>query len=386
MRRNERNIVNTVLSTALFALVFLHNIASSETSTSTHDTLRVCDGDTATFSWPCDLAYDLARVMTLTFNGFSNQDQVIATIDSTGKVTIPAEYSNRVTTRGTTGIRLENVRILDSGSYLTTATFANGTVIKRKFTLNVRVPPLLKENRLKMVLHSSSPKCHTLTCGSIVFPGFPAVAFHWQTPKGNHAEDPSEGASTLHGCPLLPGNYTCQVISSALACGQYHAASSSVTSLSASLMLSAKTVKEIAASEAENEDKELILMIMIPIVAVMTPLIILGVWLLSHFLSDVACCGDDDSETGLLNGSSPPAAARCLATLPQFSESTPDPAPSPPAEPEGEGQKEEGDGAEDDEEKDVDDDTADPMEPLLDPEFSSPIDLDIDNDGDETRL
>ncbi|KAL8593100.1 hypothetical protein ACOMHN_018026 [Nucella lapillus] len=337
MRCREKSIMDTALSYVLFAAVFLQGIANSEPSTFTHDTIRACEGKTATFSWPCDLAYDLVKVMTLTFKGFSSEGQVIVTINSTGRVTISGEYSDRVTKRGTTGIHLERVGILDSGTYLTTATFTNGTVIKREFTLNVQVPPLLKGNQLKVTVHSGGQTCHTVTCGTVLFPGFPALSFHWQTPEGSHSQDSSEGVSTLHGCPLLPGNYTCQVTTSALACGNNYASSSSaVASLSASKMFLDRTVKDLAAKEASEANKELILMIVVPIVTVMTPVVILGVWLLSHFLAGISCRESDDMEAGLSSGSQSPMLPHSPSNMPHCLPSTPDPTPSPSTPPKGE--------------------------------------------------
>lgn len=99
--------------------------------------MTVCDGEDASFSWPCDLQYDLAETMTLTFNGLSSQGERVATITSDGSVTVSEAYSDRVRARGTSGVHVDNIGILDSGVYVTRAEFHNGTAMERQFTLSV---------------------------------------------------------------------------------------------------------------------------------------------------------------------------------------------------------------------------------------------------------
>ncbi|XP_076449022.1 uncharacterized protein LOC143285544 [Babylonia areolata] len=397
MRKDERGCKpNTVFSRALLALVFLQSTAANSDTLSTPDTIAVCDGEAASFSWPCDLAYDLAKVMTLTFKGFSTKGQQVAAIDGAGRVDVSEEYSSRVTARGTTGVRLSNVGISDSGVYLTTATFANGTIMEREFTLNVQVPPLLKENQLTVVLEGPRSGCQSVRCGSVLFPGFPALSFHWQTPEGTQqAESPRAGLSMVHGCPLAPGNYTCRVTGSALTCGKHYTMSGSTLSLSASLRLSADTseLERAASSLEEKERREMVLVIVVPIVAVMTPLLILGVWLLSHAVTDCPC-SQADPEDGLSSASLLQSVQRSSSTVASPSAPNTEVPLSSDTEEEGaggQGEEEGGAGGEGEENADQDlgEDTADPTVPLMDAESLPTVSVslgDDDDDGSETRL
>ena len=121
----------------IVSLLMSYFVSELSQSDGKHDILTVCDGEDASFSWPCDLQYDLAKTMTLTFNGLNTQRESVATITSDGNVTVSEAYSDRVRARGTSGVHVDNIGILDSGMYVTRAEFYNGTTVERRFTLSV---------------------------------------------------------------------------------------------------------------------------------------------------------------------------------------------------------------------------------------------------------
>ncbi|XP_070202703.1 uncharacterized protein [Littorina saxatilis] len=286
---------------AVIAIVLHYCPVTAESEDPLHDIMTVCDGASASFSWPCNFQYDLTKTMTLVFKGLDGKSHLLATITGNGSVTVSKEFSSRVRPRGTSGVHMDGVGILDSGVYVTTAEFNNGTVVDRHFTLNVHMPPLLKQNALTASITNTSQGCQTITCGHIIFYGFPPVSLDWNTPQRSQRHEATDGESAVHGCPLLPGNYTCRLTGPALTCGKLPEMS---VMASVVIPIPAGMAKEVAAKAAKAEQLELVLMIVVPIASVMLPLVILGLWVLSHLLSGRSSSNSkvDEEAAGWMNG------------------------------------------------------------------------------------
>lgn len=262
----------------LLLLILLKIVLATDHPDCKHATLTVCDGGQATFSWPCDVPYDLVDSMTLTNSWSGREGGSVATIFSNGSVSVAETLSDRITVRGTTGVHMSGISIRDAGTYLINGQYQNGTSITTHYiSLSVHVPPLLESGELRLQMSNISKHCQALTCGSLVFQGYPPVSLTWKTPVTHQTKrDPASGdGGVVKGCPLAAGTYTCHMTGEATHClGQESLVEKDV-------FVNISWVKENPSENMHNT----LLIITVSAAAVLFPLIILALWVLSHMLT-----------------------------------------------------------------------------------------------------
>ncbi|XP_025115108.1 uncharacterized protein LOC112576687 isoform X1 [Pomacea canaliculata] len=251
-------------------------------------TVTGCDNKQVSIQWPCNIQYDMVKRMTLTVTKSQSKVEHIASITSDGNVTIPQRYTKHVRARGTSGVLLTEAAVLDSGQYLTEVEYWNGSLIYEDFFLCIYVPPLILYDALNISVVKESEHCQSIICGQVIFSGFPAVSFIWETPKAGQTQTVSGSHSKIHGCPLASGTYKCRLEGPATKCldNSY--------SLEASVFINSSLVSEMTSQfifiscsiDGELGVKgRLALLILVPMAAVLVPAIVLGVWILRHMLS-----------------------------------------------------------------------------------------------------
>ncbi|GFN83013.1 hypothetical protein PoB_000951900 [Plakobranchus ocellatus] len=256
--------------------------------------LHACVGTNAYIPWPLNIMTrrdHKATVITLTFQrrhserkmmvaSYSISQQLVATEPFKGRLTMSSEHS---------GAFLKRVGLHDDGLFTAQARSSKGRIWTRTTNLTVHVRPLVKGERLnvsksEILSPDSGPAselhCVKLKCGFVDYAGYPPTHYIWQATSKVLAEETAtdESVSMLELCGPFSDHVTCSIAGFSSTCTYDY-----VVSIFVDLPAPSTNTSQVASSGVSSD---LILMVVVPLLAVGIPLVVLGVWVLSHLLGD----------------------------------------------------------------------------------------------------
>ncbi|XP_059178502.1 uncharacterized protein LOC131957756 isoform X2 [Physella acuta] len=247
-----------------------------------------CTGSTAYIPWPITLLAQ-KMIITLSFQRrHSEKNIVIATFNSIGKRElniINRPLGERLVIAGEdSGIFLKGITFDDAGLYTAQAKLSHDQVWTRTTNLTVHVRPIPHNGRLNITRseiitnYNKRTHCVNLTCGTLEYAGYPPAKFVWSVPSGilevKVATDYS--SSSVQICSPFYGEVTCSIAGYSSLC---------TYDLISKLHLDLPGPPNNGTSTQEaSMTRDLVLMIVMPILAVILPVTVLAIWVLRYLL------------------------------------------------------------------------------------------------------
>ncbi|CAG5128840.1 unnamed protein product, partial [Candidula unifasciata] len=248
---------------------------------------HACVGSNAYIPWPLNVVSRTGHKSTVIYLFFqrwqSEKRILIATFSGHNELTTYSHFKNRlIVSSENSGIFLQQTSMDDAGTYTAQARVNKGQFWTRSTNLTILLRPIIFGGRLNVskseVVFDSSRRnhCVNLTCGTLEYAGYPPVTFVWtiklKTLLMKTAVD--DFVSTAQICSPHTGDVVCSIAGLASICTYDHVASIHID------LPDPPSNRSIPTKSAGTQD--LALTIIMPILAVLVPLTILGVWVLSH--------------------------------------------------------------------------------------------------------
>ncbi|BFZ15331.1 hypothetical protein BsWGS_18370 [Bradybaena similaris] len=248
---------------------------------------HACVGSNAYIPWPLNVMSRTGHKTTVIYLFFqrwhSDKKMLIATFSGQHELTTYSHFKNRmIISSENSGIFLQQTSMDDAGTYTAQARVNNGQVWTRSTNLTVLLRPIIFGGRInvsksEVILDSNSGNnCVNLTCGTLEYAGYPPVTFVWTTKLATllmkTAAD--DFVSLAQICSPYTGDVVCSIAGFSSICTYDHVASVHID------LPELPSNRSTATKSAGVQD--LALTIIMPILAVLVPLAILGVWVLSH--------------------------------------------------------------------------------------------------------
>ncbi|KAH9489270.1 hypothetical protein Btru_056980 [Bulinus truncatus] len=253
---------------------------------------HVCVGTTAYIPLPLNViarAGHESTIITLSFQRrHSEKTQVIATFNGKRRLVIEKPLAERLSiSEENSGIYIKKISIDDSGIYIAQARNFHEHQYQlwtRTTNLTVHVRPIIHNNKLNLsqseiiVPYNKKKHCLNITCGNIEYAGYPPVKFFWAAPPRvldvKVASDDS--SSSVQICSPFSGEVSCSIAGYSSLCTYDHV-------VKMHLELPGPPANSSVLHEA-TLTRDLVLMIILPILAVAIPVTILGLWIVRHLL------------------------------------------------------------------------------------------------------
>ncbi|XP_005095057.1 uncharacterized protein LOC101853152 isoform X2 [Aplysia californica] len=279
---------------------------------------HACVGTTAYIPWPLNVLLRTGHKspsISLTFRRrHSEKSNVIARFTERKEFQVETLFRGRLSVSSEmSGIFLKRVSFDDAGMYLAQATLDYGQVWTRSTNLTVHIRPIVIGGRLNLSQTESiaasggQGHCVSLVCGTLEYAGYPPAQFAWSAPgktlSGKTTSD--DTASSVQVCSPFQGEVTCSLVGFSSVCTYDH-----VVSLHLDLPGPPANASSVHQSKVT---RDLVLMIVMPVLAIALPLTILGIWVLSHLLKSYPQYREhrhyenhDPPVTGDVEGGGPP--------------------------------------------------------------------------------
>ncbi|KAI8775947.1 hypothetical protein BgiMline_034189 [Biomphalaria glabrata] len=252
---------------------------------------HVCVGSTAYIPLPLNVVTRSGHestIITLSFQPRNSEKvNVIASFNGRRKLIIERPMVDRLSISDENlGIYLKKISIDDTGIYTAQARYTSDHQHHswtRTTNLTVHVRPMIHNNKLNLtqsqvIVPYKRKHCVNITCGTIEYPGYPPAKFVWAAPprilEVKVATDDS--SSSVQICSPFSGDVTCSIAGFASLCTYDHV-------VKMYLDLPGPPANSSSLEEA-TMTRDLVLMIVLPILAVAIPITILAIWVLRHLI------------------------------------------------------------------------------------------------------
>ncbi|BFZ22105.1 hypothetical protein BsWGS_25144 [Bradybaena similaris] len=250
---------------------------------------HACVGTSAYFPWPVNVIARTGHrstVINLIFQQRHSEKKTLVASLTGVQLKADIHFRDRISVSSeNSGVFLDRVTMDDAGTYFAQAHFSNGQVWTRATNLTVHLRPIVYNGRLnvsqsEVTYHpSKNIHCINITCGTLEYAGYPPAKFVWtgeeaKTLSTKTATDDS--ASSLQICSPYVGIVTCSIAGFSSVCTYDHVST-------VHLDLPGPPINATVPVKSTST-QDLVLTIVMPILAVLVPLSVLGIWVLSHIL------------------------------------------------------------------------------------------------------
>ncbi|CAG5123322.1 unnamed protein product, partial [Candidula unifasciata] len=248
---------------------------------------HVCVGTSAYIPWPLNVisrAGHRSTVINLIFQRRHSEKKVLVA-SLTGQRDLKADihFRDRISLSSeNSGVFLDKVSMEDDGTYFAQAHISNGQVWTRATNLTVHIRPIVYNGRLnvsqsEVTFHSiRNVHCINITCGTLEYAGYPPAKFVWTSKTLSTKTATDDSASSVQICSPYVGEVTCSIAGFSSICTYDHAST-------VHLDLPGPSINTTVVAKSTST-QDLVLTIVMPILAVLVPLAVLGLWVLRHIL------------------------------------------------------------------------------------------------------